>query len=319
MWRRTILHKHPGLQALAALILLSGCGTNPPMPGEPAALTAYQTLTPSPSMTPAMGSLPGETVMPSPTPFTYIIQAGDTMGALAQKFGVSLDALVAANPGISPNAMPIGATLLIPTDRNNPTGESTPTPVPFTITQSQCYPTLDNGMWCFALAQNDSSEALENVSAQIILVSPDGEFIGALTAIPPLNIIPPQTAIPLVAFFPAPVPGEARARVQILSAMRLAPGSNRYLEASVVNPVIEIAPGGRSANVSGQASLPADSPPAQSVWVVAVAYDGAGRVVGFRRWEGSGLQAGGSLPFAISVASLGMPITRVELHVEARP
>ena len=36
------------------------------------------------------------------------------MGALAQKFGVPLDALIAANPSVSPNAMPIGAALLHP-------------------------------------------------------------------------------------------------------------------------------------------------------------------------------------------------------------
>ena len=101
--------------------------------------------------------------------------------------------------------------------------------------------------------------------------------------------------------------------------MALAPNNTRYLNASLLNPVTEIASNGRTANVSGQVSLPPDSLPAQSVWVVAVAYDAAGGVVGFRRWEGGGLQPGGSLPFTLTVPSLGLPVARVELFVEARP
>ena len=269
------------LPAIAALVLLlTSCA---PATREPssAALTPYHTLTPSPTTAPETDIFLAETVLPSPTPFTYTIQAGDTMGELAQKFGVPLDALIAANPSISPNAMPVGASLRIPTDENNPTGESTPTPVPFAITQVQCYPTLDGGMWCFALARNDSADALENLSARLSLLSADGGVAAAQVAIPPLNVLPPH--------------------------------------ASLLNPLTEIASDGRTARVRGQVSLPAGSVPAQTVWVVAVAYDAAGRVVGFRRWDGGGLQPGGSLPFDLTVASLGSRVTRVELFVEARP
>jgi LysM repeat protein len=323
MWRRIILYNpHPPYKlivALVVLILLPSCGTNSLNPTAPAALTAYQTLTPSPTYTPEMGSVLAGTPLPSPTPFTYTIQAGDTMGALAQKFGVPLNVLIAANPSISPNAMPIGAVLLIPADQNNPTGESTPTPVPFAITQIQCYPTLDHGMWCFVLALNDSPDALENLSAQLSLLSSDGGLVATQVAIPPLNVIPPHTSVPLTAFFPPPAPAEASPHAQILSGTILPPNNTRYLNASLINPLTEITSDGRTARVSGQVSLPADSVPAQSVWVVAVAYDAAGRVVGFRRWEGSGLQPGGSLPFMLTVASLGSRVMQVELFVEARP
>ena len=301
------------------MILLTSCGRTAPNSSAPAALTPYLTLTPSPTASPELGLVTTEAILPSPTPFTYTIQAGDTMSELAQKFGVPLDALIAANPQVSPNAMPIGAALRIPTDQNNPTGESTPTPVPFVISQIQCYPTLDNGMWCFALARNDSSDALENLSARISLHSADGGLLAAQDAIPPLNVIPPHTSLPLTVFFPPPVPADARPRAQILSATILAPGDARYLNASLANPLTEIASDGRTARVSGQVSLPAESVPAKTVWVAAVAYDAAGRVVGFRRWEGSGLQPGGSLPFDLTVASLGSRVTRVEVFVEARP
>lgn len=322
MWRRIILHNlFPFRRFILAVFLLffiSSCSPAASNSPAPAALTPYQTITPSATSTPELGLVTEQAALPTPTPFTYIIQAGDTMGALAQKFGVSLDALIAANPSISPNAMPVGASLLIPVDQNNPTGESTPTPVPFVISQIDCYPTLDNGMWCFALAHNDSDSALENLLARISLLSSDGGLVAAQDAIPPLNVLPPHSSLPLTVFFPPPAPVEARPRIQILSAINLPANDARYLNASLTNPLIEIASDGRTARVSGQVSLPAESVPAKTVWVAAVAYDAAGRVVGFRRWEGTGV-GGGSLAFDLTVASLGSRVTRVELFVEARP
>lgn len=301
--------------ALAAFFLLLTSACAPvAFPNQPAALTPYLTFTPSATASPLPVEEGTQTALPTSTPFTYIIQAGDTMGALAQKFGVTLEALIAANPSISPNAMPIGATLLIPTDQNNPTGESTPTPVPFVISQIDCYPTLDNGMWCFALARNDSADALENLSARISLLSADGGLVAAQDALPPLNVIPPHASLPLTVFFPPPAPLDARPRAQILSATILTPNDARYLPAALGAPLIEIAADGRTARVSGEVSLPAGSVPAQTVWVAAIAYDEMGRVVGFRRWEGMGVG-----PFQLTVASLGSRVTRVEVFAEARP
>lgn len=311
------------LSAFGAFLLLfaSACASASSLPLEDdAALTPYFTHTPSATATLEMGLVTEQGALPTPTPFTYIIQAGDTMGALAQKFGVPLDALIAANPTISPNAMPIGAVLLIPADRNNPTGEATPTPVPFLIVQIDCYPTLDNGMWCFVLARNDSDSALENLSARLSLLSSDGRLAAAQDALPPLNVIPPHASLPLTVFFSPPAPVDGHPRVQILSATLLAPNDARYLPAVLGVPQIEIAPDGRTARVRGQVSLPADVPAAaKTVWVAAVAYDAAGRVVGFRRWEGGGLLPGASLTFELTVASLGSRVMRVEVFVEARP
>ncbi|RJP54712.1 MAG: LysM peptidoglycan-binding domain-containing protein [Anaerolineaceae bacterium] len=308
--------------ALAVLFLLLTSHCAPAAQSDPlVALTPYITLTASATATllPLGDGEGAQTALPTSTPFTYIIQAGDTMGALAQKFGVSLDALIAANPSISPNVMPVGAILLIPSDQNNPTGEATPTPVPFVISQIDCHPTLDNGMWCFALARNDSDSALENLSARISLLSADGGVVAAQDALPPLNVIPPHASLPLTAFFPPPAPLGARPRAQILSATSLAPDDTRYLPAALGTPLIEIAADGRTARVRGEVALPANAAAAQTVWVAAVAYDEMGRVVGFRRWEGSGLQPGASLPFQLTVASLGSRVTRVEVFVEVRP
>jgi hypothetical protein len=56
------------------------------------------------------------------------------------------------------------------------------------------------------------------------------------------------------------------------------------------------------------------------VWIAAVAYDAQGQVTGLRRWQSNEtLPPGGSLPFEMTVYSLGGDMVRVEVVVEARP
>lgn len=286
---------------------------------KPLVLTPFVTSTRSPSLTPE-GLVAVETPLPSPTPFTYTIQRGDTLSSIALKFGVSMDDLQAANPEVSPNAMSVGQVLRIPSDPDNPSGEPTPTPAPFTIQQIECYPTADKGMWCFVLVHNDFSEFMENVSAQVTLVDANGTTLASQTVLLPLNILPPNTSLPLIAFFPPDVPFDAKPQVQVLTAIHLLPNDERYLPATVSNTLVQVNAEGHSAQVNGRVLLPENVRAARQVWVTGTAYDEAGRVVGVRRWEWeAGLAAGGSLPFEFMVSSLGGKIARVEFAVEARP
>ncbi len=69
--------------------------------------TIVRTPLPSPSPSP-------EASPTIATPETYTVQAGDTLGAIAQRFGITLAALEAANPGVNANTLGIGAVLIIP-------------------------------------------------------------------------------------------------------------------------------------------------------------------------------------------------------------
>ena len=242
------------------------------------------------------------------------------MSLIAEKFGVSLDELQTANPDVSSNAMSIGQVLYIPSNPDNPTGEATPTPAPFVIRQIGCYPTANRGMWCFVLAFNESSDFMENLSAQVTLVDSQNSILASQTALLPLNILPPHTALPLSVYFPPDIPVGAKPQVQVLTAIRLLPDDARYIPATIHNPLVQINAGGHSAQVSGQVSSLSQTSVANQVWVAATAYDDAGRVVGVRRWESnSSLNAGGSLPFEFLLSSIGGRIARVEFAVEARP
>jgi len=301
------------------LFFLTACASQPTVSTpKPVDLIPYLTATQTtPQWTP-VELVAAETPLPTSTPFTYTVKSGDTISSIALQFGVSMDELIAMNPEVSPNIMSVGTILKIPSKAENPSGESTPTPVPFTVEQVQCYPTTNKGMWCFVLIHNDFTDFVENVSAQVTLVDSNNQFITTQAAFLPLNILPPNTSLPLSIYFPPDIPVNAKSQVQILTAVRLSPNDPRYLPATVNNTLVQIDGDGHFASITGEIRLPADSKTATQTWVAAVAYDENGRVVGVKRWEGEEIQPGGSLSFEMTVASLGGVLTRVEFAVEAR-
>lgn len=54
----------------------------------------------------------------------YVVQAGDTLGSIAQNYGVSVDALMQANQLSDPNLLSVGATLNIPAPEPGAVGPS---------------------------------------------------------------------------------------------------------------------------------------------------------------------------------------------------
>lgn len=299
---------------LLSILLISACASPNAQPTD-VSLRPYLTSTPIATTTPNILVIV-ETPLPTSTPFIYIVQAGDTLSEIAEKFKISMDELRTANPDISPNSMSIGMTLVIPDPSAALAGASTPTPVLAPITQTVCHPSADNGLWCFALIRNDSAEPLENISAQITLLDENNNAVASQTAFTPLDIIPPNSSLPVYVFFPDTL-SNLNVQVQLLSAIQSS--NSRYLPATLNNTVTQIDWDGKTAQLSGQIFLPAESQAATQVWVAAVAYDKNGQVVGVRRWEGGAIQPGGSISFSFLVASLGGDIEAVDFVAQANP
>ena len=71
--------------------------------------------TPAPVATEQTTDSPAPTIRPEPTPQVYIVAKNDTMSKIARKFGVTLEALLAANPQIKkPDRIAIGDPVNIP-------------------------------------------------------------------------------------------------------------------------------------------------------------------------------------------------------------
>jgi LasA protease len=112
--------------SVAALLvgLLAGCSRpQDPVPASAAPATASPGQEPaavapptSTEPTEAAGELPSVGALPqaSPPPQVYVVQAGDTLSAIARRFGCNVNALVNANGIANPNALQAGQQLQIP-------------------------------------------------------------------------------------------------------------------------------------------------------------------------------------------------------------
>lgn len=120
-----LLAANPGidprtLQTGDTVRLPTGTAPTTPEPSPTAGKTvAPETPTPRATEAPATET-PEATEEPDATATapagsqTYTVQAGDIPGSIAAKFGITVEALLAANPGIDPTNLQIGEVLIIP-------------------------------------------------------------------------------------------------------------------------------------------------------------------------------------------------------------
>lgn len=243
----------------------------------------------------------------------YTVVEGDTFFSIAATLGISLDALMAANPSVDARLLTPGTELLIPAVSAQGTPISalpTPTPVPVDVSNPNCYSTAIGELWCFLLVKNEGGQTNENLAGLVHLISSEGEVLATIEAVAPLNILSPGSAMPLVAYMQHPPADWVSATGQLLSAYLVPEGDATYLNAELQETNVDISADGLSARVLGQVSIQN----AKLIWVLAIAYGSDGDVVGVRRWESPSENE-----FSFLVYSLGPEIAEVQLLVEARP
>jgi hypothetical protein len=246
------------------------------------------------------------------------------MFGIAWRYGVTLEELKAANPDVNPNLLSVGTVLIIPASLlPEPSSQApTPTPIPLETGRLTCTRSAEGGAWCFWPVRNPQDFALENISAIFRLADRDAKNIQPRQAFLPLDVLPPGASLPLMAYYPPPLPDPFQASAELLTVLPNPPDDGRYLPTRLLNQQVSIAADGRSAAIRAELRLQDAGDSAQRAWVAVVAYDAEGNVAGMRRWENTGagpLAGGQSLTVELEVFSLGAPIARVELLAEARP
>ena len=110
-----------GANLVAGCLLLQGCGmfgkkssdqtttTIPATGAEPVATQSVEPVTPVPSVETVAAEVPS---VQSTTPYT--IQKGDTISAVAYKYNLRWQDVVAVNPGISPSKLRVGQVIQLP-------------------------------------------------------------------------------------------------------------------------------------------------------------------------------------------------------------
>jgi LysM repeat protein len=282
-------------------------------------LTPFVTPTLIPNATspiPASTPLPA----PSPTPNYHIVTSGETVSAIALRYGVKTADILAANPQVNPNAMSVGTRLLIPPPSASGLGGINTTPAPLDVGPLTCIDTREGGAQCFLLVKNDQSYPVENMVARIIVGnSQSGQLLDQLSS-SPLDILYPGKAMPLTAYFPSPLPDPFQTSFQLIDALPVLDGTTRYLETKVENLNTTVSPDGLSATINGVIVLNVSTARANKVWAAAIAYDTSHQVVGVHRWESANpLLSGQQLPFTFQVYSSGASIAYVEVLAQALP
>jgi LysM repeat protein len=100
-----------------AFIAAVAAACAPPQPETPRPTAAIiLQITPAPTQNiDATATVYATRLIPTPTPAgLYTVQAGDTLGGLAEEFGTTVEELLAANGLTDPNAIQAGQTLIIP-------------------------------------------------------------------------------------------------------------------------------------------------------------------------------------------------------------
>jgi LysM repeat protein len=99
---------------------LSGSSDSPPTVGAlPTSSSTTSTTTPTTTMlvltAPAGTTTAATTTTETTTPGAqyYVVQSGDTLGSVAQKYSTTVDQLLTLNPGVDPTALRIGQRIRV--------------------------------------------------------------------------------------------------------------------------------------------------------------------------------------------------------------
>ena len=310
-----VVHRLHVLRWFVLVMLAAACGrpTDTPTPTSgPLGVTLAVPLN-----TPRSTRLPGErtpppTLTPAPTatPVIHFVQPGETLIDIAQSYGISLDALQAANGVLRPETLQIGQQLIIPSGLGVQPSSSgglllpTPTPLPVSVHGVALYETPAGSLWVLGEVLNGAGTALENTQVRVALQDESGAELAVATVFSALDVIPVDGKSPFGVLFQSPPPGVVAFSVTPIRAEASSEPGNRYMPIVVqsqqgVLDGLQFKVSGTLVNQGGAG--------ATDVNVVLTTYDAAGRVTGWRQAVAGdgGLAAGSQVDFEISLVPNG--------------
>jgi len=316
-----MLHMKRSALILAGFVLLiTGCASQTePNPFSTLTiappLNPYQSATRTPA--PPTPTVPLPTIqplLPSPTPFTHVVQPGETLYGIALQYNISLDSLVSANPGMATGLLSIGSELIIPLGEEDELTAPTPTPYPLPQDKPACYQTGDGDLWCYTLVENNQDIPLENISLAFNLYNDDRELVLSQVAFPPLNLLFPGQRIPVGTNFSSSLADQDRISTTLLTAF---PADQQDPQVLISDTSLEYSQENTIARISGSFQLLEGEGKESQVWIAAVGLSD-GVPAGVRKWiSPDSLEAGKIYPFEFQLYSLGPGFDSVDLLAEA--
>ncbi len=283
------------LAALLSLLTLTACGkvaTPTPTSVASPTPTAVPVVVSTPTMRPTLTlppTLPAATATPTltPTPVIHIVQEGEVLGAIAYQYGVSVQAIQAANGLENPQYLRVGQELIIPVGEE---GEEaplpgvllpTPTPLPFVVQGVALYETPVGSLWCLGEVLNTGDTSLTNVEVRVTLLDGNGSPLAQGNTGAAADYIPPGERAPFGLLFTTPPEGWAGQQVAIVRGDAADPVAATYVPIAVQGT--EGRPSDNRFTVSGTVQNVSEEQEAGKVRVIVTTYDAQGLVTGFRQ------------------------------------
>lgn len=185
----------PGLTPLPTGSLGAVVSPTPPATatlvlGTPSSITSstpivFSTL---PPLVPTSSSAVAPTAATSGGPTTYTVQWGDWLNKIAQRFGITAQALLAANPGLDPNRIVPGQVINIPAAGSSVPNNTTAGGTPGTYT-------VQRGDWFYSIARK-FGVTVAALQAANPNVDPSAIYPGQVLFVPTGGTTPSQAATP---------------------------------------------------------------------------------------------------------------------------
>lgn len=318
--------KNQPLNFLIALLsaFLWGCQTITPTPTEIVSPTFFLYRTATATLNPAstLAAMIEPTRMdPTPTPWIHIVQENDTLLGIANRYGVTLEDLLLANPDIDPRLLSIDQEIIIPGPEGDtgPVVLPTPTPLAMTISPARCFPAPSGGLWCILSVENTTNDTVEGISASLSLLDRNGDVLQSEPAYSPHNILPPGLHMPMAILFPSSPEENFTPVGRLLSAIRSGEITGRYILPAVDDIESEFLNDNHQILLTGTIILSESAEDARvDISLLAMGLDANGQVVGYTKWVLEGLVGNQSIPFEVTILSLGPEFESFELLVEGR-
>ncbi len=233
-------------------------------------------LPPAPTATPTV----------TPTPIVHVVQEGDTLGAIAFQYGVSMEAIQAANGIENPQFLSIAQELVIPTsDEDGDIAPGlllpTPTPVALTVQGVAVYETPVGSLWCLGEVVNTTEFTLMNTQVYVALFDASGQQLVGVNAFAAADVIPPGERSPFGVLFTAPPSDWASFQVTIMRGEAAGALGDSYVPITVVEAQGQ--PVEPQFQASGLVQNTSAEKTAGEVMVTVTTYDAEGLVTGFRQ------------------------------------
>lgn len=246
----------------------------------------------------------------SPTPILHVVQPGEILMNIAAEYGVSVEAIQAANGIADPRFLQVGQVLIIPTGPMSGAPSNlllpTPTPLASTVQGVALYETPVGSLWCLGEVVNTANVAVTNVQVQVTLFDGTGASVAVADVFADAEYIPPGGRSPFRVLFADPPTGWAQAQAVILRSEAVGALAGSYVPIAVEDVVAE--PAGPQLRVSGVVRHAGGEQSAGEVAVIVTAYDAHGSVTGVRQGDvevGGALAPGASASFSLLMSFYG--------------